>query len=1049
VTVSKVETEPSGIEGQESAVDNTSQQMMTVNDFLAMCTDEQLIEVQQQVETDLERYNDYIQSICSRVNPGAETASATLLAEIDTDLRRWMSCICLKSSENSEQWTELGRLMEANRNQHSVDTPLDVAMDAVCTQISSGGIMPLLLTRALQPVRPVISVEDALACIRGEIELDDLKETTVQKGSVRKQWGPPDLQMVFATEEGSGEKDDQSRMQLDDDEQGGWTQNPQPLQVLEKDGSLLRTELTDLPTWAQNCFKPPAPQPVVSVQARKEVASVKEQQIDVNDGQLLMKQMMAKRTATDEVQFKIQLIEDVIVPFASDPAQSGHWMDLCDLTYDLLEETRDGGKHVESLRRSHRQTELLVQEAVNEHRQAISDLRAGTLVGYVPIQEALQLFQEDSSLQLLKQPDIFLQTMEYLGWHDVRAALIDQQEDLRVARKEVIEYACRKLGMTHLLETEKSALPNTAEVATESAAATVTSTTVVTETALIESPTVQDAGTTEVARITRADEMRRSEEVLDNMRPFDGTEDVNLYLFRLEYIAQVYHWTEEDRYVFLAQKLCGAADKVFNGCSKDQQNYAGLTQRLRASFSTAEDPEQARMKLQSRKQHEAETVQELAADIQRLTALGAPNVSYEEREKYLALPAFLDALTNERIRFELRKKQFNTVDEALQEALHLQSWTYLKGGNLTQTSFETRESPSSETDDSGITEPPCRHTLSASESDSGEADRRPAPSVPSDLPSPSSPSEVELLRKEIAELRAENRLLREQVRPKSTTERKVKAENAPSSEVTPSRQQDSLPGSRPRRRRHRRRRRPSSSAKEEQASAVSLSEGSSEFDKRELISKTINRVQLKQKSTAGNSVDTTDSKESDMSTGGLDVPSPKKLGWRRRHHRRRKPSGSDRGPSSSGSEMELYTGMPLRELLCGKQSSDVRPWTPKAGPTPGSPLRAALVSPMQREDDKYRDVCGNEQQTDVRTRTPEDNTLSRPPKSAALPSSPRRGAKDIVIWNASYRPNTDVNDDYCQRDRSPECSVQPNYRQPRRAGFWSYGSDAPSWRARH
>ena len=168
---------------------------------------------------------------------------------------------------------------------------------------------------------------------------------------------------------------------------------------------------------------------------------------------------------------------------------------------------------------------------------------------------------------------------------------------------------------------------------------------------------------------THEEDIEKSEEILKRIKPFDGTGDVDLFLLKFDSIAQTCHWTEEDKHFYLLQKLRGAADQVLGACSKEQQNYAEVARRLRLRFSNAKSPEQARLELQSRRQRESETLQELAGDIQNLTVLCAPQFSYEQRERYLGLPAFLDALTDNRLRFELEKKQFSTIDDALHEAL--------------------------------------------------------------------------------------------------------------------------------------------------------------------------------------------------------------------------------------------------------------------------------------------------------------------------------------------------------------------------------------------
>ena len=147
------------------------------------------------------------------------------------------------------------------------------------------------------------------------------------------------------------------------------------------------------------------------------------------------------------------------------------------------------------------------------------------------------------------------------------------------------------------------------------------------------------------------------------------------------------------------------------------------------------------MELQTRKQQEGETLQELAGEIQYLTIQCVPEVSYEDRERLLGVPAFLEALSDDRLRFELGKKQFSTVDDALDEALHLQSWTDTFGTPIPDAPRVAVVSSESETDDSGITETSVRRSSFLSGSDSGGENGEPAPpasTTASDSPAPAA-----------------------------------------------------------------------------------------------------------------------------------------------------------------------------------------------------------------------------------------------------------------------------------------------------------------------
>jgi len=83
LTVSRDEDKPSELQEVNSITDVTSAKVMTVDEFLANCTEAQLVEMKRQVESEVDKYNDHVQSICTRVKPGAESASAALFSEMD------------------------------------------------------------------------------------------------------------------------------------------------------------------------------------------------------------------------------------------------------------------------------------------------------------------------------------------------------------------------------------------------------------------------------------------------------------------------------------------------------------------------------------------------------------------------------------------------------------------------------------------------------------------------------------------------------------------------------------------------------------------------------------------------------------------------------------------------------------------------------------------------------------------------------------------------------------------------------------------------------
>jgi len=70
-----------------------------------------------------------------------------------------------------------------------------------------------------------------------------------------------------------------------------------------------------------------------------------------------------------------------------------------------------------------------VRETVNNRRDGIAYFLADTLAGRIPATEVLQLLQADGAFQPLEQPDVFLEALNRVGWHNVRLALICQQQN--------------------------------------------------------------------------------------------------------------------------------------------------------------------------------------------------------------------------------------------------------------------------------------------------------------------------------------------------------------------------------------------------------------------------------------------------------------------------------------------------------------------------------------------------------------------------------------------------------------------------------------------
>ena len=103
---------------------------------------------------------------------------------------------------------------------------------------------------------------------------------------------------------------------------------------------------------------------------------------------------------------------------------------------------------------------------------------------------------------------------------------------------------------------------------------------------------------------------------MQNLGVFDGTEDLEIFLMKFEAVAEVAEWTESDRLSYLIAVLEGKAAEVLL-CQK-YHSPDDLIDKLRQWFVDPIYPEIARDELRKVKQDPGETLQALAARVERL-----------------------------------------------------------------------------------------------------------------------------------------------------------------------------------------------------------------------------------------------------------------------------------------------------------------------------------------------------------------------------------------------------------------------------------------------
>ena len=85
-----------------------------------------------------------------------------------------------------------------------------------------------------------------------------------------------------------------------------------------------------------------------------------------------------------------------------------------------------------------------------------------------------------------------------------------------------------------------------------------------------------------------------------------------------------------------------------------------------------EPPEYFRSALNKRKQGDSEKVSEFLAEVKLLATKAYPTSSADVRN-HVILQAFIEGISNSKVRLELRKSRPATIQDALEQAVHLEA----------------------------------------------------------------------------------------------------------------------------------------------------------------------------------------------------------------------------------------------------------------------------------------------------------------------------------------------------------------------------------------
>ena len=157
-------------------------------------------------------------------------------------------------------------------------------------------------------------------------------------------------------------------------------------------------------------------------------------------------------------------------------------------------------------------------------------------------------------------------------------------------------------------------------------------------------------------------------------QPFGGDAPWDAYKLQFEMLAEVNMWSDGEKATFLAISLRGPALTVLTNLPPEgRRTYTALVAALDKRFGTAHQTELNRMKLRSRARKPDESLQELAGDVERLARLAYPDAT-DNMLDIIVKDQFLDALRDEDLRLRIRQSRPTSLNEALEQALELESY---------------------------------------------------------------------------------------------------------------------------------------------------------------------------------------------------------------------------------------------------------------------------------------------------------------------------------------------------------------------------------------
>ena len=158
---------------------------------------------------------------------------------------------------------------------------------------------------------------------------------------------------------------------------------------------------------------------------------------------------------------------------------------------------------------------------------------------------------------------------------------------------------------------------------------------------------------------------------------YDGNSCLETFLLKFDGCATYNGWSDEDKLAHLMHALEGNAAQLLHSC-RGQLTYIHLREKLRQRYGAEEIRDRYIHELRTRRQKPDETLAALANEIERLSSLGFPDTSPEDRDRFFNLTAFLDAIADVNLSYEVRKQKPRSLKEALNEAVKIEMWSKTK-----------------------------------------------------------------------------------------------------------------------------------------------------------------------------------------------------------------------------------------------------------------------------------------------------------------------------------------------------------------------------------